>query len=204
MHSMNIIPYCKYGVSRINYKYEFILGLNFVCSSKGGILINCNYVTFFKRAIVSRTDFYLSHFSWHQHVHSELHADCGGISNSCFDFSHDLEIEICNYFIFQYDLIIETCKQHVDNFLGDLERPYINKEIDFYDLDLEDFCNLNFILKKIDIQIKRTRFFKKIKKQNLEEIIWLAETTQVLREDPIKYWDRNKFKSHLDIKKFTY
>lgn len=42
-------------------------------------------------------------------------------------------------------------EENIDSFLEDLGRPYINKEIDFCDLGLENFCNLNFILKNIDI-----------------------------------------------------
>ena len=94
-------------VSPINYKLKFNLGLNFRCSSKWNMLNNSNYVTFFKRIVVTSTDFCLSRFPQHQHVQLESMAE---LSGSCFDFnfdfSHNLEIRTNSDFDFQHDPII--------------------------------------------------------------------------------------------------
>lgn len=63
------------------------------------MLINSNYVSFFKRTFVTPTDFCLSHGPRHHNIQSELHAERGGTSSSffnfsrSFDFSHNLEIK---------------------------------------------------------------------------------------------------------------
>ena len=45
--------------------------------------------------------------------------------------------------------MIEITREVINSFLKDVKRPYINRDVDFYDLKLENFCDLNFILKKI-------------------------------------------------------
>lgn len=61
--------------------------------------------------------------------------------------------------------MIEITIEVIDSFLKDVKRPYINRDVDFYDLELEYFCDLNFILKNIDVQTKRPKF--KISKNNI-------------------------------------
>lgn len=124
------------------------------------MLINSKFVTFFKRTVVTPTDFCLSNFPQHQHVQSNLLAKHGGTNSSYFDFnfSHDLKIGTSSDLDFQHDLIIETSREVIDNFLEDLERLYINKEVDFCNSDLEDFYDLIFMFKNKDVQIKRPKF----------------------------------------------
>lgn len=79
-------------------------------------------------------------------------------SGSCFDFSHELGFD------YPYNLdieipIVETNGDGIDSSLEDLERSYIK----FGDSNFGEFCDLNIILKNIDIQT-RTPKFKKFKK----------------------------------------
>lgn len=103
-------PLPQVQISPINNKFKFILGLNLICSSKGNMLINSNYVTFFKRTCHPNW-FCLFHRLQSQDMQLELHAECDGTSSSYFKFPQDLEIEN------------PINREDINSFLEDLEGP---------------------------------------------------------------------------------
>lgn len=136
-------PLPQVWASPINHKFKFILRLNFIRRRKGSMLVNSNYVSLFKRTVVNLTDFCFSHIPQHQHIQSELHAECGGINSSFFfDFSQsfdDLEIENS---IDEVSEVLGTSEENLDNYLQYLDLARINN-------DKENSYDLGFILKKI-------------------------------------------------------
>lgn len=65
-------------------------------------------------------------------------------------------------------------------------------------IDIDSLIDPEFCLSQLEHKQKKSDRAK------LEELIQLAETTQVLGENPIKYWERNKILAHLDIKNPDY
>ena len=78
-------PLPQARVNSINHKYKFVLWLNLICS-KCSILINSNYISFFKRTAVTLTDLCLSLFPQYQHVQSELHAELRFKEEAYYEF----------------------------------------------------------------------------------------------------------------------
>ena len=75
-----------------------------------------------------------------------------------------------------------------------------DKNIEAEELDNFDttFCF------KIKEKLEKAPKFRRNSKEKLDSLIKIAEETQVLGEDPIKYWNRNKILAHLDIKNVDY
>lgn len=71
------------------------------------------------------------------------------------------------------------------------------EELEEFNLDSSQYLNQEFCLSQLEKKHKKS---KANHKEKLDELIQLAETTQIIGEDPIKHWERNKILAHLDIK----
>lgn len=63
----------------------------------------------------------------------------------------------------------------------------------FHILHLKEWLNPNFIL------LHQSAYIKALKASALNDLIRITKETQVLGENPLKFWERNKYLEKLDI-----
>ena len=177
-----IYPLPQVWISPLKHNHKFILGMNFIRNLKGGIVLTQNYVQIFKRSIQLPTNHLIS---WKQDLSELALAKRSGTLTEPTSF--------CPSFG-KYDESLNLVTEE-ENWSS-----WENNEIEPEELDNFDttFCF------KIKEKLEKAPKFRRNSKEKLDSLIKIAEETQVLGEDPIKYWNRNKILAHLDIKNVDY
>ncbi|GMP93854.1 hypothetical protein CsSME_00043524 [Camellia sinensis var. sinensis] len=163
------------------------------------MFISHHSVSFFKRTVHTPTVYALSTIAHSSKLHAKRGSSIGvdSVPASFLFPSRNIFPELAQKYI-PNEEIENTSLENLN--IEDFE---FEEKCDYWNLkDFQQIVNLRLIFAKIG-KLKRKLVYRRTK-NDLDEIIRLAETTKILREQSMKYWERNKVLASLDIRNKDY
>lgn len=137
-------PLPQTWLSPVNHRFEFLIGLNFICANFGGLIMTFDYISFFKHVTTTPTEYLIS-----KNFTSELSRKRGGthhfpdifapIVENIPDETFNIINKIDNPHYFGLSYILDSYSDIDTN----LSTSIANYEIPFDFINVEMICSLS-------------------------------------------------------------